>query len=180
MTRTLAAAWTLHRITRSVPLAICAFIIVAALCIGIESERRMVQAEAEAHSRMARSAPTLPVSEQETALVSWRQQLQREASRLPPRKSAASLVRAATGILEESGVAIESVNTSQAAFSATPYAALTLEAHISGSAARAAGALAKILADSPGWSLERLSIERRAEGLASIEMVLVLVHGGAT
>ena len=179
MTRTLAAAWILRRVTRSVPLAICAFVVVAALCIGIESERRVVQAEVEALMRMAQSAPTLPASEQETALASWRQQLQREASRLPPRKSAASILTSATGVLGESGVAIDSVNTSQAALSTTPYAALTLEAHMSGSAARAAAALSKILADSPGWSLERLSIERRAEGMASIEAVLVLVHGGA-
>ncbi len=180
MTRTLAFAWMMYRVARSVPLAIGALTVLAVLCVAISLERQAVVREAESAVQAAQSLAANPAADHNKAMVvAWRQQLLQQAAVLPSRNEVSGIVRNATGILEASGISIESVNTNYAAPSSTTYQALTLEARMTGDVVRAASAMSDILASSPGWSIERLSIERQTEGVASIEAMLVLLYGGA-
>jgi hypothetical protein len=180
VTRTLAFAWIMYRVARSVRLALGALTLLVGLCVAISLERQAVEREAESAAQAAQLVATNPPADDNRAqVVAWRQQLLRQASALPPRNEVSGIVRNATGILEASGISIESVNTNYAAPSSTTYQALTLEARMTGDVVRAASAMSNILASSPGWSIERLSIERQTESVASIEAMLVLLYGGA-
>jgi hypothetical protein len=177
----LIAAWTLYRMTQSVLLAACAFALVVALCVWILIERSAAEEELGRRAETVAAAEASAIADPQPDLLhSWRQRLTVEAARLPPRKDALAIIRTATGLLEASGVSIDSVNTSHSTASGMPFGTVMVEARMTGSAVLATSALSEILATSPGWSIERISIERQAEGIALIEALMVLLYANGS
>jgi hypothetical protein len=110
----------------------------------------------------------------------WRTRLTNEEIRLPERAQGAALVRKALDEMEKAGGAIASLATSTSKAPGSGYETLTLDARISTSAGKAAGAVAAVLATSPGWALERLTLERRDGEVLIVEATFSLLMRDAS
>jgi hypothetical protein len=173
----LTAEWLLRRVLGSFGLPIVALFVTGAALVAITQEIAAVEALAQKQLVAAKlTTDDRAASQARTALTLWRARLTEQSAIFPSRREATQTARAASALLEKSELSVEAIGISDLANYSADYGAVSLEIRMTGSAARALPALSNILATSPGWLMERVSVERQASGTDAIEALLIVVY----
>lgn len=114
-------------------------------------------------------------AERRAEVNSWRSRLQTEQERLPQLRQAPLIVSKAVSAIESAGVGFEGVTTTSQRVANAPFHVVTVDARLSGTAAKASAAISKAMAESPGWAVERVALERRPAGMVTAEVTFSLL-----
>lgn len=174
MTPSLFLDWQLSRLGRSGTIAIAGCFVLACALVwmaaGNQERRKAIEGITLSTPAAVRTQDAMPLD-----LPAWRARLSAEEVRLPERRRTTPLVRAAVAGIESSDVAIEALSTTSSKVSGLPYEVVALDTRLAGPASKVARAVSQVLAGSPGWALESLTLERRPAGHVAVEATFVLL-----